>query len=138
MSDKHCFLLRYKDVNDRFCNSVITICEEDYLENADYKMNLQNIVKEMYNYGGLWLNENTIIPFHRVLSVECCDSKKEVVKPKDPVPQATPNNPNSGNKNRRYFRHRSKNKYVQPQNKTGDNGQPKPEQSGSSDPKSTI
>jgi len=126
--EKHSFLLRYRDRNNSIKDSIICIPEEDYRESISYEENIQDIVSDMFNEGGFWVDSKTIVPFHMVMSVECYDEKnKQQNNP--PAPDQ-----NKG-KNKRFFRHRSKNKYNNSTQSTnqvisnGNSGQPKSEPS---------
>jgi len=92
--EKHSFILRYRDRSDNIRQSIIPIPEENYRDDMNYKTNIQYVVKDMYSDGGIWIDELTIIPYHRILSIECSDetSKKQVQK-QEQVVQVVPVQP---------------------------------------------
>jgi len=68
--DKHYLSLRYRDKFDNIKDLVVPFPEDEYNDSLSYRENLQIVVSDMYSDGGLWVGENTIIPYHRVICIE--------------------------------------------------------------------
>lgn len=57
----------------------------NYREEESYVENVDRAVAEIYDDGGFWLNETTIIPYHRIISIQTVesDNKTTVVEVKE-------------------------------------------------------
>ena len=80
----------YKDQKDVIQEHILTIEADDYIEDMSYRENIEEVVGLMVEDGGFWVDNSTIIPFHRVLSVHC-HIPKTTQKP--PVVKATVEKP---------------------------------------------
>lgn len=141
MSAKHGFLLRYQDgVN--ITQIVIPIQDEDYRSDIGYKENIQDIFDEIFRDGGLWINEKTIIPFHRIVSMDCWENgEQEKIDKKKPTKWVPVER--RFNKHRRNNRFEGVNKSQEPtDNKCGEvrptNGTNGIENRGDSNPQNPV
>ena len=78
---EHYLSLRYRDKNENVRDIVVLIPDCEYQEKLSYKENLQNVVGDMYADGGVWVDENTIIPYHRIICIECSDGTTKKSEP---------------------------------------------------------
>jgi len=105
--DKQHFLLRYMNKHGVITDLVIPIPEDEYRSDMSYRENLSCIITDIYCDGGLWVDENTIIPYHRIICVECYKSQDQNVQ-KDQKVQDAPLNKNNGDRNNHFKRRHNK------------------------------
>ena len=60
----------YKDIDDKVKKIILPIPEEEYQDHLSYRENLQLITGVMMDEGGFWADNSTIIPFHRIVSIQ--------------------------------------------------------------------
>lgn len=81
--EKRAVRLIFKDEDDKKATKIITIEGNYYNAGCSYRENVEDLVATMAEDGGLWIGDETIIPFHRVLSVK-------LIKPSKPKPNRRP------------------------------------------------
>lgn len=65
--DKRVIEIVYKDENENLKSTKIELKGNYYNDLCDCKSNIQEVVSDIMNDGGLWLDEITILPYHRIL-----------------------------------------------------------------------
>lgn len=64
----HYVKILYKDSDDNVQEEIILIDELDYDERVSYQDNIESLVTEISDRGGIWSNSETVIPFHRIVA----------------------------------------------------------------------
>ena len=68
---KHLVKIKYKNDEDELKEVVMPFEEEEYDNKMDYKDNVGALAAKLYEEGGTWISRDTIVPFHRILSINC-------------------------------------------------------------------
>jgi uncharacterized protein (UPF0248 family) len=116
---KHYLSLRYKDRSDNIKDLVIPIPEDEYNESLSYRENLQIIASDMCSDGAFWVDENTIVPYHRVICIESHNN----LETNENAEQKTVNTDNT-DRRRKFFKRRH-NRYNNNEQKVVENEKPK-------------
>ena len=77
-SNKHYIKVVYEDSTRTITQSIVEIIEYD--KSRSYRINVERCLEEIYEVGGLWINEEVIIPYSRIYSVS-----KYIAKEASPV-----------------------------------------------------
>ena len=67
-SEEHFIKVVYKDAEDNIKEDISVIDELDYDEKVSYADNIEALVTEIFDRGGIWADTNTIVPFHRIMA----------------------------------------------------------------------
>jgi uncharacterized protein (UPF0248 family) len=103
---------------DNIKDLVIPIPEDEYNENLSYRENLQIIASDMSSDGAFWGDENTIVPYHRVICIESHNNPET----NENVEQKAVNTDNT-DRRRKFFKRRH-NRYKN-EHKAVENGKEK-------------
>jgi len=85
-SKERCISITYKDSKNNIKQVLMPF--GDYYDNEEsYKENVQNVVADIRDDGGFWLDDKTIIPFHKIELFETSNETKDKVVAKKETSQ---------------------------------------------------
>jgi len=117
---KHYIKITYEDTTRTLAYAIIEITH--YNSTISYKLNMDDCINSIYDDGGFWLNETTIIPYCRIYSVNAhiVEEKPKEVEEK---PKEDAYSDKRGRQRQRQRRGEQQRKDI----KTKDNGEKKTE-----------
>jgi len=68
----------YKSPKDILTEAIIELPLDDYFNKTTYKEHIDNVMTDIFDEGGVWINASTVIPFHRILALHT--HQEQVVK----------------------------------------------------------